>query len=118
MTDFAKIADRLYPATPNRGKDYGYGKRSDGAFKGPGFLGPLKRPDGNVSTELSVGVGIDGKEMDIPLIVPTLTKKEIDHLLKDGEPTDKMVGKAIEHAVKRMKEGKSVFFGQDDEPAP
>ncbi len=58
-----------------------YGNRPDGSAKGMGFFGELKRPDGDVSTEISVGVGMDGKEMDIPLIVPTLTKKELNYLL-------------------------------------
>jgi len=95
--------------------DYGYGKRNDGTYKGPGFLGPLKRPDGDVSTELSVGVNLDGKEVEIPALVPGLSKEEIDHLLNDGEPTDAIVSKAVEHARKRMKEGRSPFFGREDE---
>jgi hypothetical protein len=39
-----------------------YGNRPDGSAKGGGYFGELKRPDGGVSTEISVGVGIDGKE--------------------------------------------------------
>lgn len=54
--------------------------------KGLGYFGKLKRPDGNVSTELSIGVNIDGKEIEIPSLVPTLTQEEIDYLL--GSPID------------------------------
>jgi hypothetical protein len=86
-----------------------FGTRQDGSKKGKGFLGELKRPDGKVSTELSIGVNFDGKEQDIPMLVPTLTKQEIDYLLNDGKPTDAVVKKAVEHARKRVKEGKPVF---------
>lgn len=130
----SQYADQLYPAQAEsaevqgvdnawRGKDYGYGQRPDGTYKAPGFLGELKRPDGNVSTEISVGYNINGKEMDIPLIVPTLNKTELDYLL-NTDPGDKdffknmpkgLEDKAIEHAQERIKAGKSPFFGQEDE---
>lgn len=102
------------PSAPDP-EDYGYGQRADGSYKGPGFLGPLKRPDGDVSTELSVGVNFDGQEREVPLLVPTLSQAEIDHLLRDGQPTDAMVDKAVAHARQRIKEGKSPFFGRSDE---
>lgn len=84
-------------------------KREDGSTKGTGFLGVLKRPDGGVSTEISVGVNINGKEMEIPTLVPTLTKQEVDYLLSGGRPTDAIVQKAAEFAKGRIAEGKSVF---------
>ena len=83
--------------------------RLDGTLKGKGFLGPLKRPDGKVSTELSIGVGFDGKERLIPSLVPTLDKKEIDYLLKGGKTTKSIRDKAVDHARKRMREGKGPF---------
>lgn len=110
----------MYPTMFPKEKDYGYGKRPDGTFKGPGFLGPLKRPDGGVMTEYSVGVEIDGKQMDIPTLVPSLTKKELDLLLriKDGERIpDSIIDKAVKHAEERLKQGKGAFFGPDDEAA-
>ena len=102
----------------NRGKDYGYGTRPDGTFKGPGFLGVLKRPDGDVMTEYSIGVEINGVERDIPTLVPTLTKKEIETLLKikvGKQPPKSIVDKAVAHAEKRIAEGKSPFYGAEDE---
>lgn len=103
-------------------KDYGYGLRPDGTPKGKGFLGELKRPDGTVSTEISVGYEINGKQMDIPLIVPGLNKKELDYLLNTDIKSkdffknmpDGLEEKAIAHAKKRLAEGKSVF--SDPEP--
>lgn len=91
----------------------GYGLRNDGTQKGKGYFGELKRPDGKVSTELSIGVNFDGKEEEIPLLVPTLTTDEINYLLNDGKPTATIKNKAVEHAKKRKSEGKSPFA---DEP--
>jgi len=90
-------------------REKGWGLRTDGTPKGPGFLGTLKRPDGHISTELSIGVGIDGKEIEIPSLVPTLTKDEINYLLKGNKPTKRIVDKAIKHAMKRINDGKSPF---------
>ena len=86
--------------------------RTDGTQKGNGWLGPHKRPDGRVSTELSVQYDdvIGGKPF--PLMVPTLTKDEVKTLLelKDGERAPKgIANKAIAHAEKRVREGKSPF---------
>jgi hypothetical protein len=97
------------------GTDYGYGKRADGTNKGKGFLGELKRPDGDVSTEISVGVNIGGKEMEIPTLVPTLTKQEINHLLAGGDPTEAIIQKAVGHAKTRIAQGKSPFAQPGEE---
>lgn len=103
------------------GKQYAgkfYGLRPDGTAKGSGYLGELKRPDGGVMTEYSIGVNINGKDMDIPTIVPTLTDKEKNILLniKDGEKIpESIVQKAVDHAKSRMTQGKSVWA---DTPEP
>ena len=83
--------------------------RIDGTPKGKGWLGVLKRPDGKVSTELSIGVNIGGKETLIPSLVPGLTKQEIDYLLNDGKPNKSIIDKAANHAIKRMQQGLSPF---------
>lgn len=93
--------------------------RVDGTLKGKGFLGELPRHDGKVSTEISIGVNFDGEERLIPSLVPTLSKEEIDHLLKDGGPTEVIISKAVEHAKKRMAEGKSPFADEGyQKPSP
>jgi hypothetical protein len=84
-------------------------RRPDGTPKGTGFLGVLKRPDGNVSTELSAGVTIDGKEVLLPLLVPTLDKQQIDWLLAGNEPTQQILDLAVDHAIARMNAGLSPF---------
>lgn len=87
-----------------------YGNRQDGTPKGTGFYGELKGRGGSVSTEITVGVNIDGKEMEIPTLVPGLSRREINSLLSGDKPSDAIVNKAVEHAKKRMKDGKSVFI--------
>ena len=90
--------------------------RADGTPKGPGFLGTLKRPDGKVSTELSIGVKLGGKEIEIPSLVPTLTKDEVNYLLEGNKPTKQIVNKAVKHAKKRIAEGKSPFAQKKEQP--
>lgn len=86
-----------------------YGTRPDGTAKGKGWLGELKRPDGRVSTELSISFGdvLGGK--DIPLLVPTLTPAEVQQILSGGEPPKSALDKAIQHAIQRDKQGLSPF---------
>ena len=97
-----------------------WGKREDGSPKGGGFLGVLKRPGGGISTEISIGVPINGKETEIPTLVPTLDEKEKNWLLTHS-PKDKMPEsirqKAVAHAEERIKAGKSPFAGTEDEPS-
>ena len=94
-----------------------YGKRDDGSEKGRGFFGELKRPDGKVSTEISIGVNIGGKEMEIPALVPTLTQDEINTLLAGESPSQAIMDKAVSHAKERIAAGLSPF-ASDDEAIP
>ena len=96
------------------------GLRNDGTPKGRGWLGPLQRPDGKISTEMTVGIPIGGKEMDIPTLVPTLIQSEIDYLL-NTEPSElnwkspegrSIMMKAYKHATDRILQGKSPFMGE------
>lgn len=95
-----------------------YGSRPDGTPKGLGFLGELKRPDGDVSTEVSVGVNLNGKEMDIPLLVPTLTEDEVAQVLSmrpNQQPPEALVRKAAEFAKQRLAQNKSVFAAKGEQ---
>lgn len=87
-------------------------KRVDGTMKGKGWLGSIPLSNG-YATEYSIGVNINGKEMEIPTLVPTLTPDEIELMKgiieKGGEIPDNIYKKAIEHAIKRISEGKSPF---------
>ncbi len=87
--------------------------RDDKTSKGEGFFGSLIRPDGNsVMSEYSVGVPINGKEMDIPTFVPTLTADEVGLLLRLPEgkqPPQSIITKAAQFAQQRIAWGKPVF---------
>ena len=92
-----------------------FGNRRDGSDKDSGWLGTIKRPDGNVSTEVSIGVNLYGKEVEIPTMVPGLTDDEIKTLLPLKEDDEKkipdtIINKAVAHAKKRIASGKSPFF--------
>jgi hypothetical protein len=109
---------RAAPATPTPAP---YGLREDGTPKGDGFLGLLKRKDGGVSSEISISVGIDGKEVEIPTMVPTLSKSEVDWLLSNDIKNPQNIpapikDKAIAFARQRIKDGLSPFAGPDESP--
>lgn len=89
--------------------------RLDGTQKGQGFFGELRRPDGRVSTELSIGIQIDGEEVLVPSLVPTLTKDEINFLLThEGIPPQSIIKKAADFARQRKSLGLP-FFAQPNE---
>lgn len=94
-----------------------YGNRPDGTKKGKGFLGEIKRPDGSVMTEVTMGYEIDGKEINLPLITKNSTKEDIEYL-KNANLKGKdflknapagLEDRAIKHAMNRKKAGLSVY---------
>ena len=75
-------------------------------------MGPIKNVRGQTMTEYSIGVNIDGKEMEIPTFVPSLTARELHHLtnMQEGMPIPKSIReKAVRHALARMRQGQSPF---------
>ena len=82
--------------------------------KGQGFLGTLQRPDGGISTELSIGVNFDGQEREIPTLVPTLTEQEKNFLINGNAPSEEIVTKAVNHARERISQGKSPFAQESE----
>lgn len=101
-----------------------FGKRPDGTAKGSGFFGVLKRPDGKVSSELSTDDPIDnsGKKVLHPLIVPSLTRPELDYLLSgqkgNQDMEQRIYKKSADHARERIKAGKSPFAGPGEQQSP
>jgi hypothetical protein len=89
--------------------------RPDGSQKG--FFGLLKRPDGKVSTEISIGLDVGGKEINVPLLVPSLTFEELNYLLQSNTDSKdflknlppSIMEKAYNHAQERIKAGISPF---------
>ena len=102
-------------ATENKG---GYGKRPDGSEKDVGWLGELKLGEGGVATEdskQSDAVTVDGKRIDFPTLVPSLTDAERSEMVnnvipKGGDVPENIMRKAIDHANMRLEKGKGVFF--------
>lgn len=101
--------------------------RQDGTPKGNGWLGVLPMKNGQVASEATIGVSFDGKETLIPSLVPTLSPGEINYILNQEKLSPEMwkspvgqsiVGKAVEHAKKRIAEGKSPFIGEGEQPIP
>jgi hypothetical protein len=96
-----------------------YGERVDKTKKGSGFFGPLKTPDGQVMTELSFGFNMGNKEYLAPLLTPNLSRAEIDHLVSGGKPSEAIYDKAISHAMERLRAGKDMFAGPNEQvPLP
>lgn len=50
---------------------------------------------------------MNGEEVEIPTLVPTLSDEEINFILQGNNPTRGIVGKAVDHAKTRRKMGKS-----------
>ena len=91
-----------------------FGLRLNGTPKGYGFFGMLPSQDpsqhpGTYSSELSYNTDVQGRNLLYPILVPTLTREEIDHILSGKEPTDAMHDKAIDHALMRIKNWQSPF---------
>ena len=95
--------------------------RNDGSLKGKGFLGTLKGKGGKDVTEFSIGVEINGKEIDIPTIIPTLTQEELDYVLGEGDMAigipiaDRIATKAQKFAEERISKGLPAFATPEEE---
>lgn len=120
MPDNARLAALLkaYPSEQTLapyGFRYGNDQAVNNPFtaKGKGYFGQLPAQDG-VATELSSIFEHNGKQVEHPLIVPTLTKQELQHLTAGNEPTPEIYSKAEQFAISRIKQGKSPFAGHDE----
>jgi hypothetical protein len=85
----------------------------NGEMPTPGYFGTLYTMDDPdlYSTELRTKVfNVAGHMiLEIPAIVPTLTREELTHLVVGGQPTWGMIEKAKAHAEQRIAVGKSPF---------
>ena len=110
----------LYPPPPMGALALGgglapFGLRYSGeGAKGLGYFGALANPAGGVSTELSSEFEHNGQTIEHPLLVPTLTRDEIGHLLGGGEPTQAIYDKARAFALQRIGNGFNPFAGPTD----
>jgi hypothetical protein len=93
-----------------------YGLRADGTPKGIGYYGELPgigENKGYIMTENSIGVNLNGRQQEIPTIIPTLNNEELRVVLSGGM-NDGIVDKSIKHAVQRMSKGLSPFASPKD----
>jgi len=101
----------------SEGTDYGYGLREDKTQKGLGYFGEIPMTGGpnDFMTELGSQMTEDEGEFHFPLIVPTLTREELDHLASGKEATNEIWKKAQDHAVMRRDQGKDPFAHREEE---
>lgn len=104
--------------------------RSDGSPKGTGYFGEIEMEGGMKLSEVSVNTEIDGYgEMEVPSVVPTLTKEELQWLADGNNVAKKfredrhpiavsIIRKASAHAKKRLRAGKSVWWEEGEEVTP
>jgi len=100
-----------------------YGNRPDGSRKGRGFLGEIPIPGTtDVATEYSVGVNIDGKDVDIPTLIPTLSKEEVAAVIEAARnnqfPPEDIIAKAADFARSRIADGKPLYATEEESSNP
>jgi hypothetical protein len=104
----------LIVSVPTGERIAAYGLRENRTLKGPGYFGEVANSDDPdlYATELPIRSRVRD-EFDrpiwIPLVVPTLTREELAHLVDGGDPTKEMVQKAVEYALWRRMNKKSPF---------
>ena len=82
---------------------------TQGTVKGKGYFGEIPMNQGGAMTEVSSAYEQDGNLVSHPLIVPTLTKQEVDLLGMGLEPTPEIYKKAQDYAQQRIGAGQSPF---------
>lgn len=100
-----------------------YGTNTPKSF---GYFGELPLSNGGVATEYSIGQNINGKDVEMPSLVPTLNYEEFNAVLNSANSgenlPDSVYSKALEHAKQRQMLGMSPFWAipekQYERPAP
>ena len=125
IRDLQELVTIEGPAAPQaqQRREDGDMTRVDGTKKSAqGWLGPIQNNvDGGTMTEVSVEFDDVLGGAPIPMLVPTLTKKEIETLSNmqiegnAGKIPQSIKMKAIKHALERDKKGLSPFFSGDEE---
>jgi len=95
-----------------------YGTRGDGSAKGNGYFGPLPYTGAPVDPRYSSPVSTELTMDDYPLLVPTLTKEEVKHLLSGGKPTPGIMEKAMKHKRSRQILGLSPYAQEGEQSPP
>lgn len=98
-----------------------YGPRWDeatqgynGLAKGTGFYGeiPMQDGSGRIMGEKSIGIEHNGKIVEIPSLVPGLSKAQLNYLAKDNDPNlnPEIAQKAAEFGRDRLNRGMNPFY--------
>lgn len=101
------------PQEEDRG--FGFSEVDPSRAKTAGWFGPLATPSGKAMTELSTTVEFDNREMEIPLVNPLLTEKELRFLQRNAddprkvEMPDSILQKAEQWALQRLRAGRSPY---------
>lgn len=108
------------PSDPN--SRFNWNTRPDGTTKGLGYQGVQTTADGRPMSENSVGLPINGREMDIPSIVPGTTPAQMAAMRANpGVALGRdAMGQGIRDtaaasAKGRMAQGKDPFYGDADQ---
>ena len=89
-----------------------YGDGPNGTKKGKGWYGELHDSEGNIVTEMTVGINIDGEEVDVPAVNPILSEKQLTTLLgiKSDQPLpEDIIDTAVEYAIFRKQQGRGMY---------
>jgi len=94
-----------------------HGLRENGSPKGTGYFGPLALVDEEdcYTAELPFNIGTGWW---VPLVVPTLTRAELTHLVAGGKYTNNILHKAMTHAQHRHTLGLPAFATLEERPLP
>jgi hypothetical protein len=96
-----------------------YGKRyGSNDYKQAGYFGEIPLGSGDVATEYSIGQDINGKNVEMPSIVSTLTYDELQAVKNSASSgaaiPQSVYEKALEHAKQRISSGRSPFWGMPE----
>lgn len=99
------LGDIIQQGIRSYGARYAESPSEQLSMKGKGYFGLLPSSNG-FSTEISA---TDDRGLSFPLLVPTLTEQEVNHLLAGGNATEDIYKKAMLWADSRTEKNQSPF---------
>lgn len=114
-----KLIEVLRNENPNTAYGMRYGSNK---YKQQGYFGEIPIGGGDVATEYSVSQNINGKDVEMPTIVPSLTYDELEAVKNSAkygtDIPDEIYRKAALHAQMRMSQNKSPFWAIPEKQYP
>ena len=68
-----------------------------------------------LGSEVDIDLGQGEERLHYPLIVPTLTREELDELASGREPSKEIQDKALKYAIERKQKGLDPFATPEEE---